>query len=248
MTHLNQPGLDADADAVAAAAITRPVRGLEENILREIIKDSSREGVISLAGGMPAEDLFDEVGLREAAAAVMERPQEPLQYGISPGELALRGQIAELMATRQVRVDADDLVVTTGASQALDLLGRAILGPDDLIAVERPTFLATLSVARLCEANVVEVPIDGQGLRVEEFERLAEDRPVKALYVMPTFSNPSGAVLPLERRRRLLEVAARRGVIVIEDDAYGSLGSTARLRPVSSPSRSRWRIPRLAST
>ena len=217
------------AEEVAARAVAPVVRGLEANVLREIVKDSTKPGVISLAGGMPAEDLFDEEGLRTAAAAVMEQPRGPLQYGVSAGDEALRKRICSLMSDRQAKgVEEDEVVITTGASQAIDLLGRTLLEPGDAIAVEQPTFLATLSVAQLCQAEVVEAPIDEHGLRVEELEQLIErqllaERPIKVLYTMPTFSNPSGAVLPIDRRRKLLELARKHGVVLLEDDAYGPL-------------------------
>jgi 2-aminoadipate transaminase len=216
---------EGEIEGMVERAVGQVVLSLEANVLREIIKDSNKPGVVSLAGGMPAEDLFDEVGLRAAAAAVMERPREALQYGVSPGNEALRKRICSLMAQRQAKsIGEHEIVITTGASQAIDLLGRTLLEPEDVIAVEQPTFLATLSVAHLCQAKVVEVPVDESGLRIDELERLLlEEHPIKVLYTMPTFSNPSGAVLPVDRRRRLLELAREHGVVVVEDDAYGSL-------------------------
>jgi DNA-binding transcriptional MocR family regulator len=128
------------------------------------------------------------------------------------------------MGKRDVKgIDEKLVVITTGASQGIDLACRALLNPKDTIAVEKPTFLAALNAAQLCEANIVEIPIDQDGLRVDELERVLAKHPIKVLYTMPNFSNPSGAMLSLERRHRLLELAREREVVVVEDDAYGSL-------------------------
>lgn len=215
-------------DAAASQAIDRTVRELEPNVLRKIIEHSLRPGMISLAGGMPPEDLFDRDGIREATRTVLEDEagaDTALQYGGTEGNLNLRRQVARLMAGWGVSgVEPESVLITTGASQGIDLTARALLEPGDVLAVERPTFLATLNAAQLSQAQVVGLPIDEDGLLVEGFESLLDrKKSVKALYVMPTFSNPSGAVLSLERRRRLLEVAQKHGVVVVEDDAYGSL-------------------------
>ena len=214
-------------DAAASAAVAEEVRKMEANVVREILESSRSPGVISLAGGC-RQDLFDVEGLQSAAAAVIDNAgatREALEYGTTEGNGELRGRIVSLMEERDAKeIDEELVVITTGASQGIDLACRALLNPGDTIAVEKPTFLAALSAAQLCEANIVEIPIDQDGIRVDELERLLiEHHPVKALYTMPTFSNPSGAMLSLERRRSLLELAREHEVVVVEDDAYGSL-------------------------
>jgi DNA-binding transcriptional MocR family regulator len=230
MTELvsNTTGICSPAvDAAASQAVGATVRELEPNVLRKIVEHSLRPGMISLAGGMPPEDLFDLEGIQQATRRVLEGEADvsrALQYGETEGNLDLRRQVARLMDQRGVRgIEPESVLITTGASQGIDLAARALLEPGDVLAVERPTFLATLSAAQLSEAQVAGLPIDENGLLVEGFESLLKETPVKALYVMPTFSNPSGAVLSLERRRRLLEVAQEHGVVVVEDDAYGPL-------------------------
>lgn len=214
-------------DAAASAAVAEEVRKVEASVVREILESSRSPGVISLAGGMPAEDLFDIEGLQLAMATVVddaEATREALEYGTTEGNGELRGRIASLMEERDVNgIDEKLVVITTGSSQGIDLACRALLNPKDTIAVEKPTFLAALNAAQLCAANIVEIPIDQDGLRVDELERALAKHPVKALYTMPTFSNPSGAMLSLERRHRLLELAREHEVVVVEDDAYGSL-------------------------
>lgn len=217
-----------DVNTAALRAVGATVRGLEANVLRKLIAHSLRPEVISLAGGMPPEDLFDIEGIQQAIRMVAigdrDRASRALQYGETEGNPELRRQVASLMAEKGVTgMEPDSVVLTTGASQGIDLVARALLAPDDVLAVERPTFLATLNAAHLCEGLVAGVEIDERGLLVESFESLLERSPVKALYTMPTFSNPSGAVLSVERRRMLLEVAQKHEVVIVEDDPYGSL-------------------------
>jgi DNA-binding transcriptional MocR family regulator len=215
------------ANAAASRAVGATVRELEPNVLRQIVEHSLRPGMISLAGGMPPEDLFDVEGIQQATRAVIEGEagmSRALQYGETEGDLKLRRQVARLMDKRGVRgVEPESVLITTGASQGIDLAARALLEPGDVLAVESPTFLATLSAAQLCEAQVTGLPIDENGLVIEGFESLLAETPVKVLYVMSAFSNPSGAVLSVERRHQLLKVAHEHGVVVVEDDAYGSL-------------------------
>lgn len=228
MTETSNGILSAEVDAAAKRAIGATVGGLEANVLREIVEHSLRPEVISLAGGMPPEELFDIEGIRQAAQTVLAHGEEAaaraLQYGETAGDPELRAQVASLMRDRGARgIEPRSVVITTGASQGIDLIARVLLEPGDVLAVERPTFLATLNAAQLCQARVAGVAVDKSGLLVDSFESLLEETPVKALYTMPTFSNPSGALLSIERRRRLLELARKHGVIVVEDDAYGQL-------------------------
>jgi 2-aminoadipate transaminase len=201
------------------------VRDVEANVLRELLKVSARPEIVSFAGGMPAGDLFDIEGLRDAAASVLsDEPVAALQYGGSEGTPELRSELCRLMHDRGAEdLDEQSMIVTTGSSQGIDLVGRTLLDPGDVIAVEKPTFLATLTMARLCRAQVVEVEGDAAGMVPEDLRRVLRSQRVKVLYLTPTFSNPTGAVLDLERRVRTLELAVEHGVIVIEDDPYGLL-------------------------
>jgi DNA-binding transcriptional MocR family regulator len=146
-------------------------------------------------------------------------------------------------------VAADQLIVTTGSQQALDLLGKTMISPGDKVIVEGPTFLATIQCFRLYGAEVISAPVDAQGVQVDVLERLIVEHRPKLVYLIPTFGNPSGATLSLERRKRVLELAAQYQVLVVEDDPYGDLYFDAAPPPACWPcprmcraAASGWRI------
>ena len=175
----------------------------------------SRPDMISFAGGYPSGDLFDAEGLHAAMErAMQEAPTKWLQYAATEGELALREALAAWMARRGIAAAPDRILVTTGSGQGLDLLLRVLIDPGDAILVERPTYTTALQAMRLAGARPV-------GIDLEQLEK--QPMRAKALYIVPTFANPSGATLSLEGRKRLLELAARQRLFIIEDDAYGDL-------------------------
>ncbi|RRD41120.1 PLP-dependent aminotransferase family protein [Comamonadaceae bacterium OH3737_COT-264] len=200
------------------------LQNVETSAIREIFKLLGRPGIISFAGGFPDAALFDVQGLAEAAqTALAEHPAIALQYGPTEGYEPLREQIAASLAAQGASVQAADVLVTTGSQQALDLLGKTMLSPGDTVLVEGPTFLATIQCFRLYGAQVVAVPIDHEGVQVDALEqRIRAHRP-RLIYLIPTFGNPSGAQLSLERRRRILELAVQYQVLVVEDNPYGEL-------------------------
>lgn len=198
---------------------------VETSAIRELFKLLGRPGIISFAGGFPDASMFDVEGIRAAASAALgDAPAAALQYGATEGHDPLRRELAAFMAGKGVHDLAfDGLIVTTGSQQALDLLGKTLIDPGDRVIVEGPTFLATIQCFRLYGAQVVSAPIDAQGVDVERLERLIVQERPKFIYLIPTFGNPSGAMLSLERRRRVLELAVRHQVLVVEDDPYGDL-------------------------
>ncbi|RMX08556.1 PLP-dependent aminotransferase family protein [Corticibacter populi] len=200
------------------------LQNVETSAIREIFKLLGTPGIISFAGGFPDAALFDREGLAEAARkAVLEQPAASLQYGPTEGYQPLREQITSRLHEQGAQVAPADVLVTTGSQQALDLLGKTLLSPGDKVLVEGPTFLATIQCFRLYGAEVISVPTDGDGVQVDALERLiAEHRP-RLVYLIPTFGNPSGSLLPLARRRRVLELAAQHRVVVVEDNPYGEL-------------------------
>jgi DNA-binding transcriptional MocR family regulator len=135
----------------------------------------------------------------------------------------LREALARFMADKGASVSADGLIVTTGSQQALDLLAKVMINPGDKVIVEGPTFLATIQCFRLYGAQLISAPIDAQGVQVDRLEQLIIEHRPRMIYLIPTFGNPSGAMLSLERRRRILELAAEHQVLVVEDDPYGDL-------------------------
>ena len=206
-------------------AFAERLQNVETSAIRELFKLLGKPGIISFAGGFPDSAMFDVDGIREASArALQEEPGAALQYGATEGYQPLRAQLAGFMAGKGAQELApEDLIVTTGSQQALDLLAKTLIDPGDKVIVEAPTFLATIQCFRLYGAELIGAPIDGEGVQVDALERLiAEHRP-KLVYLIPTFGNPSGATLSLARRKKVLELAVKYQTLIVEDDPYGDL-------------------------
>ena len=198
---------------------------VETSAIRELFKLLGKPGIISFAGGFPDSAMFDVDGIREAAnKALADEPGAALQYGATEGYQPLREQLATFMRSKGARdVAADQLIVTTGSQQALDLLGKTLISPGDKVIVEGPTFLATIQCFRLYGAELISAPIDGNGVKTDELEKLIAEHKPKFVYLIPTFGNPSGAMLSLERRKAVLEMAVKHNTLIVEDDPYGDL-------------------------
>ncbi|MFY7873620.1 MAG: PLP-dependent aminotransferase family protein, partial [Limnohabitans sp.] len=198
---------------------------VETSAIRELFKLLGQPGIISFAGGFPDSALFDVEGISEAShKALNTQPGAALQYGATEGFEPLRESLARFMAGKGAgEVAASDLIVTTGSQQALDLLGKTLIGPGDKVIVEGPTFLATIQCFRLYGAELVSAPIDGDGVQTDRLEQLMVEHKPKFVYLIPTFGNPSGAMLSAERRKRILELAVAHNTIIVEDDPYGDL-------------------------
>ena len=200
------------------------LQNVETSAIRELFKLLGKPGIISFAGGFPDPALFDAQGIRESTQAVLtDNPGPVLQYGATEGYQPLREGIAGFMRAKGARAETDGLIVTTGSQQALDLIGKTMISPGDKVIVEAPTFLATIQCFRLYGAELIGAPIDADGVQVEALERLIDEHRPKLVYLIPTFGNPSGATLSLERRRRILEIAVRTKTLIVEDDPYGEL-------------------------
>ena len=197
---------------------------VETSAIRELFKLLGKPGIISFAGGFPDSAMFDVEGLREASAkALAEEPGGALQYGATEGYEPLRAQLSAFMKAKGVEVDPSGLIVTTGSQQALDLIGKTLVSPGDKVIVEGPTFLATIQCFRLYGAQLISAPVDADGVRTDELEKLIAEHKPKFVYLIPTFGNPSGAMLSLERRRKVLEMAVKHQTVIVEDDPYGDL-------------------------
>lgn len=200
------------------------LKNIETSAIRELFKLLSRPGIISFAGGFPDPTLFDVEGIRSSTQAVLDQsPGSVLQYGATEGYPALRDGLSTFMANKGVSVKPDGLIVTTGSQQALDLIGKTMISPGDKIIVEAPTFLATIQCFRLYGAQIIGAPIDSQGVDVDKLEKLIQEHSPKLVYLIPTFGNPSGATLSLERRKRILEIALKTKTLIVEDDPYSEL-------------------------
>jgi DNA-binding transcriptional MocR family regulator len=217
--------LDRWVDSYAART-----RGMTASEIRALFAVASRPEVVSLAGGMPYLSALplDVVG-DALARLVAERGDVALQYGSGQGEPGLRERILEVMLPQQVVAHRDDVVVTTGSQQALDLVTRIFIDPGDVVVAEAPSYVGALGVFQAYQANVVHVPMDDEGLIPEALEdtlrRLAaQGRTVKFLYTVPNHHNPAGVTLSAQRRPLVVDIAQRYGVLVLEDDPYGLLG------------------------
>ena len=201
------------------------LNNVETSAIRELFKLLGKPGIISFAGGFPDSAMFDVEGIRAASnAALTEEPGAALQYGATEGYNPLREQLAAFMTAKGAKeVAADNLIVTTGSQQALDLLGKTLISPGDKVIVEGPTFLATIQCFRLYGAELISAPIDGNGVKTDELEKLIAEHQPKFVYLIPTFGNPSGAMLSLERRKAVLEMAVKHNTLIGEDDPYGDL-------------------------
>lgn len=200
------------------------VRGLQSSAIRDILKVVGSGDVISFAGGLPDGDLFPVKGIEEAFSRVFASGKTALQYAETEGYRPLREKILERMERIGIKgFTSDDLLLTTGSQQAIDLFSRIMLNPGDVVLTEDPTYLAALQVFNSYEANPVAVQCDDDGMDPEDLEaKIKEHRP-KFIYVVPTFSNPAGRVWSLERRKALLELAKKYNIVIFEDNPYGEL-------------------------
>lgn len=199
------------------------VSQLKSSAVRDILKLTQGKDMISFAGGLPAEELFPVDAIRDAASRVFEAGSGALQYGLTEGYLPLREQICGRMAVKDMDVSPDEMILTTGSQQAIDLLVQVLTEPGDTILVERPTYLASLQVFAMHGLKVVAAESDENGIIPESAEELIRAHKPKLMYAVPTFGNPTGRVWSLERRKRMLELCRNFDMLVIEDDPYGDI-------------------------
>jgi 2-aminoadipate transaminase len=205
-------------------AFAARLQNVETSAIRELFKLLGKPGIISFAGGFPDPALFDVEGIRMASEQVLrDNPGPVLQYGATEGWNPLREALSQHMAKKGITAKPEEIITTTGSQQGLDLIGKTMVNPGDKVIVEGPTFLATIQCFRLYGADVVTAPIDADGVKVDVLEQLIIEHNPKFIYLVPTFGNPSGAMLSLARRKRVLELAVQYKVLVVEDDPYGEL-------------------------
>ncbi len=197
---------------------------VETSAIRELFKLLAKPGIISFAGGFPDASMFDIDGIKAATdKALGDTAGAVLQYGATEGYNPLRAGLSKHMATKGVTVSPEGLIITTGSQQALDLIGKTMINEGDNVIVEAPTFLATIQCFRLYGANIIGAPIDGHGVQVDRLEELIKAHKPKLVYLIPSFGNPSGALLSMERRKQILALAVKYKTLIVEDDPYGEL-------------------------
>lgn len=191
--------------------------------IRELLKLTEQPDVISFAGGLPAPELFPVEAFKAAAERVLSKyGHKALQYSLTEGFRPLRELIVQKMARYGIRATPENVLLTSGSQQALDLIGKILINPGDKILTERPTYLGALQAWRAYEAEFVGVPIDEDGLQVALLEEALRSGP-KFMYILPNFQNPGGVTLSAERRQSLITTADHYGIPIIEDDPYGEL-------------------------
>lgn len=193
------------------------------SIIRDLLKLTLQPDVISFAGGLPAPELFPIEAFQEAACRVLaDQPATALQYGPTEGYLPLRQFVCERMRRYGIDAEPANVVITNGAQQALDLIGKLLINPGDRVLVEEPTYLGALQAWNAYQAEYVSVPSDDDGLCTDDLESALRVGP-KFMYVLPNFQNPSGTTLPLARRLELVRLSNKYGIPIVEDDPYGAL-------------------------
>lgn len=204
---------------------------MASSAIRELLKLTALPDMISFAGGLPAPDVFPVAEFQEACNQVLKNAgSQALQYGPTEGYLPLREMIARHTSRYGIQITPNNVLLTSGSQQALDLLGKIFINPGDRILVESPTYLGALQAWNAYGAEYVPVPIDEFGMIPEALEEALRVGP-KFIYALPNFQNPSGVTLSLERRHRLLQLAEEHGVPIIEDDPYGQLRYEGEHKP-----------------
>jgi len=197
--------------------------GVKSSAIRELLKVTQKPEIISFAGGLPAPDVFPVQRFEQACRKVLsEHGPMALQYGTTEGYQPLREMIAHNMARYGIGANADNVLITSGSQQALDLIGKLLINRGDRILIEAPTYLGALQAFSVYGAQYVPVEVDEDGLLTEQLESSLRAGP-KFMYVLPNFQNPAGVTLSEGRRQELILVADKYGIPVVEDDPYGQL-------------------------
>lgn len=205
---------------------------MKRSAIRELLKVTGRPEVISFAGGLPAPELFPIAEIQEATASALRRHGPAcLQYGETEGVRELRERIARGFDAPGAPVRRENVVITSGSQQALDLIGRVFLDENDSVVVETPTYLALLASWRPLGIEFVPVPSDEHGIQPNILEDALTNHRPKLIYLVPNFQNPQGTTLSLERRLRIIELAQRYDIAIVEDDPYGQLRFSGKPLP-----------------
>ncbi len=200
--------------------------------IREILKLVGRPGMVSLAGGIPAPDTFPMDILNQLFEEVIERWGEgAFQYGLTEGFVPLREASVEYLRRFSVESRAEDILVTSGSQGMLDAVGKILIGPGDTVAVESPTYLGALQAFNPYEPRYVEISTDEQGAIPESLEEILTKESPKFVYLVPTFQNPTGRSIPLERRHQIADILIRHEALLVEDDPYAALRYSGEVLP-----------------
>lgn len=217
--------------------------GISGSAIREIFKLLAVPGMISFAGGNPAASALPDAQVAEIAREVLlDKGKTLLQYGATEGYAPLRESLVPYLKDRfSFDCAENEILPVTGSTQAMDLMCKALINPGDKVVVENPTFLGNMQCIKLYQAQLLSVDSDEDGLKTDELEEIFKKEHPKLLYVIPTFQNPTGRTLSLERRKKVAELAAQYGVVVAEDDPYRDLRYAGQELPsIKSFDREGW--------
>jgi 2-aminoadipate transaminase len=209
--------------------ISERASGLKRSAIRELLKMTERPDIISFAGGLPDPETFPREELAQIANKLLrENYRNVLQYGISEGSQTLRRALIDWLQPQGLKLDMEQVLVTTASQQGLDMLAKAFIDPGDVIFCGLPTYLGAIQAFSLFQADKIGVPLEEDGMDLDVLEkRIAEARQVKkalkAIYVIPDFQNPTGITMSLAKRKRLLDIARREDLLIFEDNPYGQL-------------------------
>lgn len=206
----------------------RRIDKMRSSPVRDLFSAAVRPDIISLSGGMPDVSLLPITSIRKAVRAAVESREQALQYGSTDGRVQTRKVVCDLVRDIGIRCKPDQVLLTSGAQEALDLLGKVFIDEGDIIITEGPTYLTALQAFSTYEPEVHAIPFDDEGMRMDlleaELEKIGKNNPrLKFCYTIPNFQNPGGVTMTQARRKRLLELSHEYGFIVIEDDPYGRL-------------------------
>jgi 2-aminoadipate transaminase len=200
------------------------IQGITPSFIREILKVTHDKHIISFAGGLPNEALFPLEQLKQASLSAFEHNAEQLlQYSHTEGDLGLRQWIAQRYQTQNVSINANDILITNGSQQALDLLGKVFLNKQDAVVIENPGYLGALQAFRLYQANFLPVAVNHQGMDTMALQRTLAKHRAKLIYTVPNFQNPTGISYSEDNRQAVAEHVAATESYLIQDDPYGEL-------------------------
>lgn len=200
------------------------MQGMGSSVIRELLKLTQQPDIISFAGGLPAPEVFPVERFKLASQRVLDaHGSQALQYSTTEGYLPLREYIVNKMCRYGIHANPANILITSGAQQALDIIGKILLDPGDIVLTEQPTYLGALQAWRSYQADYVTVPIDENGICLDERFIEALRAGPKFMYILPNFQNPAGVTLSLERRTKLIQIANHYGIPIVEDDPYGDL-------------------------
>lgn len=199
--------------------------GMECSVIRELLKVTMVPGMISFAGGLPAPEMFPTRDFKDAFQWVMQhQADEALQYGPTEGYPPLKYHLSEAMKKYDVPAEQENILLTNGSQQALDLIGKIFINRGDKVITGCPTYLGAIQAWNAYGPQYLTVPLDENGMRIDCLEKTLKENPdTKFIYVLPNFHNPAGTTLPIDRRFKLVQLAAEYGVFIVEDDPYGEL-------------------------